>query len=381
MSLDSKLANVSTTIFSVMSALAAEHGAINLSQGFPDFEPDEKLVARVSHHLKSAKNQYAPMPGVTKLREAISEKIYLTQKLNVNPESDITITCGATEALFNVIQAVVRPSDEVIVFDPCYDSYEPAVTLAGGITTHLPLMPPDFSIDWQTLEDSLNKKTRLVIINSPHNPSGSVLVEKDLQKLAEMIRPYSCYVLSDEVYEHIVFDGQAHAGILNNKELREKAFAVFSFGKTYHATGWKIGYCIAATHLTREFRKVHQYNTFSTITPIQWALADFIEQHPESYLGLSGFYQRKRDLFTTLLESSRFGVKPSRGTYFQLADYSDISDLSDLEFANQLTSQYGVAVIPLSPFYQLAPEDRLIRFCFAKRDNTLKQAAEILCRI
>ena len=364
-----------------MSALAAEHGAINLSQGFPDFEPDEKLVARVSHHLKSGKNQYPPMVGVTKLREAISEKLFLTQQLRIDPESDITITSGATEALFNVIQAVVRPSDEVIVFDPAYDSYEPAVTLAGGKTIHVPLTPTDFSIDWHALENSLNNKTRLLIINSPHNPSGSILVEKDLQKLAEIIRPYCCYVLSDEVYEHIVFDGQTHASVLNNEELREKAFAVFSFGKTYHATGWKIGYCIAATNLTHEFRKIHQYNTFSTITPIQWALADFVGKYPQHYLDLSGFYQRKRDLFISLIEASRFSLIPSRGTYFQLADYSAISDLDDLAFAIQLTRQHGVAVIPLSPFYQQAPENKVIRFCFAKRDNTLKQAAEILCRI
>ena len=280
-----------------------------------------------------------------------------------------------------MIQAVVRPSDEVIVFDPAYDSYEPAITLAGGNTIHLPLTTPNYSIDWSALKKALNPKTRLLIINSPHNPTGSMLVEEDLQKLAEIIRPFKCYLLSDEVYEHIVFDKQVHSSVLKNEELREKAFAVFSFGKTYHATGWKIGYCIAAPQLTDELRKIHQYNTFTTITPMQWALADFITQHPEHYLQLSEFYQRKRDLFAALLEKSRFTLIPSKGTYFQLADYSAISDLDDLAFATELTQRHGVAVIPLSPFYKDPLENKVIRFCFAKQDHTLTQAAEILCKI
>ena len=364
-----------------MSALAARHNAINLSQGFPDFEPDDKLIARVCHYLNSGKNQYPPMTGVLELREAISKKVFLTQQLTVNPESEITITSGATEALFNVIQAVVRPLDEVIVFDPAYDSYEPAITLAGGRAIHLPLKATDYSIDWQALKNTLNDKTRLIIINSPHNPSGSILVEQDLKKLAEIVRPYRCLLLSDEVYEHIVFDDRTHVSILGNEELREKAFAVFSFGKTYHATGWKIGYCIAPPILTDEFRKIHQYNTFTTTTPMQWALADFIGECPQHYLGLSKFYQHKRDLFLSLTQTSRFKFLPSNGTYFQLADYREISNLNDQAFANLLTQQHGVAVIPLSPFYQQKPDNKVIRFCFAKRDNTLKQAAERLCRI
>ena len=364
-----------------MSAMAVEHKAINLSQGFPDFDADDKLLERVSHYLNTGKNQYPPMIGVASLRGAISEKLKLTQQVDIDPESEITITSGATEALFNVIQAVVQPADEVIVFDPAYDSYEPAITLAGGKTIHLALTTGDYRIDWSALEHCLNPKTRLIIINSPHNPTGSILIEEDLQKLARMIRPYDCYVLSDEVYEHIVFDDRTHISVLKNEELREKSFAVFSFGKTYHATGWKIGYCIAAANLSSEIRKIHQYNTFTTITPIQWALADFITQYPQHYLELSAFYQRKRDLFVSLLESSRFNLIPSAGTYFQLADYSAISDLDDLAFATQLTQQYGVAVIPLSPFYNQPIENKVIRFCFAKRDDTLRQAAELLCKI
>ena len=364
--IDSKLPNVGTTIFSIMSAMAAEHNAINLSQGFPDFEPDEKLVSGVNHYLKSGKNQYPPMTGVAQLRQAISQKILSTQKVGVDSESEITITSGATEALFNVIHAVVKPLDEVIVFDPAYDSYEPAVTLAGGKTIHLPLSPTNYTIDWQALQSALNDKTRLVIINSPHNPSGSILLEEDLKKIADLIRPYRCFVLSDEVYEHIVFDNHAHVSVLKNKELREKAFAVFSFGKTCHATGWKVGYCVAAPQLTDEFRKIHQYNTFTTITPVQWALADFIDDCPGHYLGLSDFYQSKRDLFLSLTQDSRFRFIPSRGTYFQLADYSRISDQHDTDFAALMTQKHGVAVIPLSPFYHRAFNHRVIRFCFAK---------------
>ena len=364
-----------------MSALAVKHGAINLSQGFPDFEPDEQLLALVDHYFHQGKNQYPPMPGVLELREAISHKLSLTRSLSVDPELEITITSGATEALFNVIQAVVRPCDEVIVFDPAYDSYEPAVTLAGGKTIHVPLLTSDYSIDWQALESSLSEKTRLLIINSPHNPTGSILLDEDLENLAQLLRPYHCFVLSDEVYEHIVFDDYSHASILDNPELRQKAFAVFSFGKTYHATGWKIGYCIAPPALTSEIRKIHQYTTFTTIAPIQWALADFIRQYPHHYLDLGMFYQGKRDLFASLLETSRFNLIACKGTYFQLADYSEISDLDDRAFADQLTTDQGVAAIPLSPFYQQPCENKVIRFCFAKQDDTLRQAAELLCKL
>ena len=377
----SKLPDVGTTIFTVMSKMAQDHGAINLSQGFPDFEPDRRLLERVTHHLAHGKNQYPPMTGVPELRQAIAEKFRIESEVEVDPESEITITSGATEALLCAIHAVVRPGDEVIVFDPAYDSYEPAVTLAGGRTIHVPLALPDYRIDWDALAGALNDRTRLVIINSPHNPTATTLSSGDLDRLAEQIRPFDCRVLSDEVYEHIVFDGGSHHSVVDNPELRERSFAVFSFGKTYHATGWKIGYCVAPADLTVEFRKVHQYNVFTTVTPMQWALADFVRDAPENYRELSAFYQAKRDYFRERMEPSRFSFPPSAGTYFQLADYSAISDLPDMKFAEWITQEKGVAVIPLSPFYRDPPDTRIVRFCFAKQDETLARAAEILCAL
>jgi len=364
-----------------MSKLSQDHNAINLSQGFPDFEPDQALLSRVNHHLQTGKNQYPPMIGIPALREAISRKVFQNNEVQIDSDTEVTVTSGATEALFCGIQALVGQGDEVIVFDPAYDSYEPAISLAGGKTIHIPLLLPDYKIDWDLLHQMLGDRTRLVIINSPHNPTSSILQEADLDKLAEAIRPLNCIVLSDEVYEHIIFDNKKHASVLNHPELRQKSLAVFSFGKTYHVTGWKIGYCVGPPELTTEFRKVHQYNVFTTSTPMQWALADFVESNPENYLGLSAFYQQKRDLFASLLETSRFRLLPSRGTYFQLADYSEISDRNDLDFANWITIEKGVAVIPLSPFYRDPPDTRIVRFCFAKQDSTLKQAADILCRI
>jgi methionine aminotransferase len=378
-SLQSKLPDVGTTIFTVMSKMAQDHGAINLSQGFPDFEPDQRLLDRVSYHLGHGKNQYPPMTGVAELRQAISDKFRDESRVEVDPEAGITITSGATEALLCAIHAVVGAGDEVIVFDPAYDSYEPAVTLAGGRTIHIPLTLPDYRIDWDALGDALGERTRLVIINSPHNPTATTLSAEDLDRLAEAIRPWDCRVLSDEVYEHIVFDGRRHHSVVTHPELRENSFAVFSFGKTYHATGWKIGYCVAPPELTREFRKIHQFNVFTTVTPMQWALADFLREAPEAYRGLSAFYQDKRNFFREHMEASRFRFLPSAGTYFQLADYSAISDLPDMGFAEWITREKGVAVIPLSPFYQSPPDTRIIRFCFAKNNDTLARAAEILC--
>lgn len=380
--LDSKLPDIGTTIFTVMSGLAQEHDAINLSQGFPDFEPAEALLDRVTHYLKSGKNQYPPMIGVLELRRAIAEKLRRLSGVETDPDTGITITSGATEALFCAIHAVVRAGDEVIVFDPAYDSYAPAVSLAGGKTVHLTLTLPDYRIDWAALEAALNEKTRLIIINSPHNPTATILTASDLDQLAQSIRDYDCYVLSDEVYEHIIFDRQPHAGVLAHPQLAPRSFAVFSFGKTYHATGWKIGYCVAPAQLTAEFRKVHQFNTFTTVAPMQWALADFIREQPGHGAQLSSFYQQKRDLFGSLMADTRFNLLPCRGTYFQLADYSalapHLSDLNDMAFARRLTANYGVAVIPLSAFYRMPPDARIIRFCFAKQDQTLKRAAEIL---
>ncbi len=374
--LESKLPKVGTTIFTVMSRLAEQYEAINLSQGFPDFQPPARLVEHVARHLAAGRNQYAPMPGVAALREAIAEKLRRLYDAHVDAEAEITVTTGATEALFAAIHAVVRPGDEVVVFDPAYDSYEPAVTLAGGKTVHVPLSGPEFAVDWSRLEDALNDRTRLVIVNSPHNPSGAVLARGDLDRLAALLRPYGCFVLSDEVYEHIVFDGAPHATVLAHAELAERSFAVFSFGKTYHATGWKTGYVVAPSALTAELRRVHQYVAFAAVTPLQHALADFMAEHPEHYLGLPAFYGAKRDLFAELLGASRFELRPSRGTYFQLADYRRISDLPDTEFARRLTIEHGVAVIPISVFYAEPPaEARLVRLCFAKEDATLRAAA------
>lgn len=375
----SKLPGAATTIFAVMSKLAQEHGAINLSQGFPDFEPDAALLERVNHYLHSGKNQYPPFAGVRELREAIAAKLQLAGVV-VDAEREVTITSGASEALFCAIHALVRAGDEVIIFDPAYDSYAPAVALAGGVCVHLALRLPDYQIDWREFEAALSRKTRLVIINSPHNPSASVLARADLDRLARALDGFDCCVLSDEVYEHIIFDGAPHASVLAHPQLRRRSFAVFSFGKTYHATGWKVGYCIAPPPLTAELRKVHQFNTFTTVTPMQWALADFLRE-PGHYEKLPAFYQQKRDLFGALLAESRFKLLPSRGTYFQLADYAAISDSDDMAFARWLTVEKGVAVIPLSPFYAKPPAARIVRFCFAKRDETLRRAAGMLCAV
>lgn len=377
----SKLPDVGTTIFTVMSQLAQQHGAINLSQGYPDFDPPDELLERVAYHFKNGHNQYAPMAGVGALREALATQIFQSYRRKLDPATEISIVPGATEALFCAIQAVVRPGDEVIVFDPAYDSYEPAVTLAGGTAIHLPLKAPDFGVDWQQVRDTLSPRTRLIIINTPHNPTGSVLRQSDLDTLAEILRNSDTLVLSDEVYEHLVFDGQAHASVLSHVELFQRSFAVYSFGKTYHATGWKTGYCIAPAPLMEEFRKVHQFVTFVAVTPIQMGLADYMQQNNTHLDELAGFYQTKRNQFCEGLVDSRFRLTPSCGTYFQLADYSAISDLPDTEFCRQLTIDHGVAAIPLSPFYQQMPEQKLVRFCFAKQANTLEQAINKLCRI
>ncbi|HEU4616708.1 MAG TPA: pyridoxal phosphate-dependent aminotransferase [Gammaproteobacteria bacterium] len=380
--LESKLPRVGTTIFTVMTRLAEKHGAVNLSQGFPDFQPPARLVELVARHLTAGRNQYAPMPGAVALREAIAGKLRGLYGVHADPEEEITITSGATEALFCAINAVVRPGDEVVVFDPAYDSYDPSITLAGGRTVHVPLAGQAFAIDWERVEDSLSDRTRLVIVNSPHNPSGAVLSSADLDRLAALLRPYGCYVLSDEVYEHIVFDGAKHATILAHAELAERSFAVFSFGKTYHATGWKTGYCVAPRALSAELRRVHQYVTFASVTPLQHALADYIVECPEHYLGLPEFYAAKRDRFIELLSGTRFRLAPSRGTYFQLADYGAISDEPDVEFARRLTVEHGVAVIPISVFYDEPIENaRLVRFCFAKENATLDAAAKRLADV
>jgi methionine transaminase len=379
--LQSKLPDVGTTIFTVMSKLAQDHNAINLSQGFPDFDCPDRLKELVSYYLNDRRNQYPPMTGIPALREQIAKKVFDYYGYQADPETEVTVTSGATEALFDAIQAVVSAGDEVIVFDPAYDSYEPSVALAGGKTVHIPLSQPEYSIDWQRVEESINDRTRLIIINSPHNPCGSLLGDADFESLAGIIRECNILVLSDEVYEHMVYDGMKHKSVLSHPELKNKSFAVFSFGKTYHATGWKLAYCIAPQNLSEEFRKIHQFVTFTSSSFVQYAIADFMNECPEHALELPAFYQKKRDYFCSLMKDSRFTFTPSGGTYFQLLDYSQISDLDDMEFNLYLTKEKGVAAIPLTPFYEAAPGSKVLRFCFCKDDSTLEQAAEILCEL
>ena len=374
----SKLPQVGTTIFTVMSKMAQDHGAINLSQGFPDFDCPAALRELVVKHLNDGKNQSPPMTGVQPLREAIAEKVARLYGCEACPDAEITVTSGATEALFDAVQAFVGAGDEVIVFDPAYDCYDPAIRLAGAVPIHVPLSTPDYRIDFVALHEALSPRTRMVIINSPHNPCGSVMSGDELDALAQALRDRDVLVLSDEVYEHMVFDGATHCSVLGHAELREKSLAVFSFGKTYHATGWKLAYCVAPAALSAEFRKVHQFVTFTSVSFLQYAVADFMRQCPQHADELSQFYEQKRDRFCALLEGSRFRLAPSAGTYFQLADYSAISEKSDWDFAAELTQQHGVAAIPLSPFYEKSPESRLVRFCFCKDDATLEAAAERL---
>jgi len=378
----SKLPHVGTTIFTQMSALASQCEAINLSQGFPDFDAPLALREALGAHAMAGHNQYAPMAGVLALREQIAAHVAARRAVECHPESEITVVPGATEGIFCAVMACVHPGDEVIIFDPCYDCYQPSIELAGGRAVHIPLNALDFSIDWQQVEDATNPRTRLIIINSPHNPSGSTLSSHDLLKLEQLAEKYDLLVISDEVYEHLVYDDQQHHSVLQLEGLRQRSFAMFSFGKTFSVTGWKTGYCIAPPALSAELRKVHQFVSFVAVTPVQMALADFMRDDPGYPATLADFYQGKRDLFCALLEDSRFSLKPSQGTYFQLLDYSAISTVRDAQLCEDWTRQYGVASIPISVFYQEAPEDQhYLRFCFAKSDALLKQAAEILCRI
>ena len=380
MAITSKLPDVGTTIFTIMSTLANEYGAINLSQGFPDFDTPSELIDLVTKHMRSGRNQYAPMQGVEKLREQIAKKVADLYGNPVDPGTEITVTSGATEALYAAITAVVRPDDEVIVFEPAFDSYAPAIRLNKGRPVYLSMKFPEYRIDWNEVESAIGEKTRLIILNSPHNPTGTVLLPEDIARLKKIVCDRDLYILSDEVYEHIIFDGITHESLLKDQSLYNKSFIVSSFGKTYHTTGWKMGYCVAPPSLTREFQRIHQFLTFASNTPIQWAYADIMES-PSLYLGLSKFYQQKRDLFLNLLEPSRFKPLPCRGTYFQMMDYTSISDLDDVTFAKQITTVHKVAAIPPSVFYHDGEDNRALRFCFAKRDETLEQAAEILCKI
>ena len=377
----SKLPGVGTTIFTVMSRLAAETGAINLGQGFPDFDPPARLRELVTQHLAAGHNQYAPMAGLPALCEAIAESALRRHGWRVDPAAEITVTAGGTEAIFAAIHAVLHAGEEVILLDPSYDSYGPAAVLAGARVKHVPLSLADFGIDYGRLGDAITPRTRLLIVNTPLNPAGAVLAPADWDRLADLLEPAGAYVLSDEVYESLIFDGRRHAGVLSNPRLRERAFAVFSFGKTYNATGWKVGYCIAAPALTAEFRKVHQFLTFAVSTPVQHAIADFMREAPEFTDELGPFYQARRDRFASLMAGSRFRLRPVAGTYFQLADYSAVSELPDLRYCEELARKHGVAAIPLSPFCDETPAAQLIRFCFAKHDRTLEDAARKLCAV
>ncbi len=371
----SRLPSVGTTIFTVMSQLASDVGAVNLGQGFPDFDIPEPLAELLARAVRDGKNQYAPMAGLPALREAIAAKTEALYEIRADPATEITITSGATEAIFDAILAVVHPGDEVIVLDPSYDSYEPGILMAGGTCVHVPLRAADFSVDWDALSVALTPRTRLIIVNSPHNPSGAVWSADDVTRLAALAERHDLFVISDEVYEHIVFDGRRHESVLRSPSLAARSFVVSSFGKTYHCTGWKVGYVTAPASLMAEFRKVHQFNTFATSTPAQWAFAEMIRAHPEHHATLGAFYEAKRDRFRSQLARTRLRPLPAGGSYFQLVDYSAISDLGDDAFARWLCTTHGVASIPLAPFCAAPPADRrIVRLCFAKSDATLDAA-------
>ncbi|TDY13798.1 methionine aminotransferase [Meridianimaribacter flavus] len=373
----SKLSNVGNSIFSVMSTLANTHNAMNLAQGFPDFKSDQKLIDAVSNAMNSGYNQYAPMQGHLGLRHAISKKYELLYNSSYNPENEITVTAGATQAIFTIISAFIRPNDEVIIFKPAYDCYQPAIELNGGKSIAIQLKAPNYTIDWNTVAQSINSNTKMIIVNTPHNPSGTVLSKADMLKLQELTNETDIVVLSDEVYEHIIFDGEQHQSVCRFKNLKERSFITASFGKTFHNTGWKIGYSCAPKTLMDIFRSVHQFNVFSVHHPSQKGLSDYMEE-PNHYLNLPEFYQEKRNLFLELIKDSRFKFTPSKGTYFQVLDYSGITLEHDVDFAKRLTIEHGIASIPLSVFNDNNLDEHVLRFCFAKTNDTLKKAAELL---
>jgi methionine aminotransferase len=376
----SKLPNVGTTIFTVMSRLAQEHNAINLSQGFPDFDCAKELRDLVTHYINAGLNQYPPMAGVMRLRERIAEKAEALYGAKYDPEHEVTVTPGATYGIFTAVATLVRPGDEVILFEPAYDSYAPSIEVNGGVPVYVQLRYPDYSIDWQQVQRAITPKTRMILINTPNNPTASVLSGEDMRMLEGMLRGTDIVVVSDEVYEHIVFDGHRHQSVARFPGLAERSFVVSSFGKTYHVTGWKMGYVLAPKELTTEFRKVHQFNVFVTNGPLQYALAEYMENR-DAYLSLAAFYQRKRDFFLQGVQASRFKPLPSRGTFFQNLAYDAVSDERDTDLAIRLTKERGVASIPVSAFYRKPPPHRVLRFCFAKSEETLARGAEILCKI
>ena len=380
MQIQSKLPHVGTTIFTVMSALANEHGAINLSQGFPNFPSSEKLNGLVYEYMQKGFNQYAPMAGVPLLRERLAAKAKTLYGATINPDTEITITAGATQAIFTAISAFVRPGDEVVLLEPAYDSYRPSVEVNGGIAVPYDLKAPHYRSDWTEIAALITPRTRMIVFNTPHNPTGTTLKAEDLQALSRLTSGTDILVLSDEVYEHLIYDAQAHQSVLRYPELWQRSLAVYSFGKTFHNTGWKIGYCLAPAHLMAEFRKVHQFNVFSVNTPMQHALADYLAD-TDTYLSLPGFYQQKRDFFLDALQGSRLRPLPCEGTYFCTFDYSAISQEPDTEFAKRMTREFGVAAIPVSVFYSDSRDEQIIRLCFAKTEETLQQAGALLRKI
>jgi methionine aminotransferase len=375
----SKLPDVGTTIFTVMSRRAIEENALNIGQGFPDYAIDPRLAASLTEAVAAGRNQYAPMEGSIELREQISNKLFACYERRFDPSAEITVTCGATEALYDAIQAVAGPGDEAIIFDPAYDAYEPAVRLAGARCVRIALSPPAFRFDWDEVRRALSARTRLIVINSPQNPSCSVATRDDLDALAACVRDRPISILADEVYEHVLFDGRQHASVLAHPELRNCSYAVFSFGKTLHATGWRVGYCVAPAEMTRELRKVHQFNTFSIAAPLQHAIAGYLAKYPDAWHGLAAFFEAKRDLLAGLLRGSGLEPVPAAGTYFQLIDYGALSKETDVKFAERLIREAKIATIPLSPFYANPPAMSLLRLCIAKQDATLRAAAERLC--
>lgn len=376
----SKLPNVTSSIFSVMTLMANKHNAINLAQGFPDFKSDQKLIDLASKAMNSGHNQYAPMPGILSLRTAISNKFDLLYNSSYHPESEITITAGATQAIYNAIAAFVKQDDEVIIFRPAYDCYEPAINVHGGKTISVQLEAPNYKANWEEVKQKISPKTKMIIVNTPQNPSGTVFSEVDMLKLQELTKNTNIIVLSDEVYEHIIFDDEKHQSVCLFSDLKSRSFITASFGKTFHNTGWKMGYACAPKELMEEFRKVHQFNVFSVNHPIQVALAEYLKEETR-YTELSGFFQEKRNLFLNLIKDSRFSFKPSKGTYFQVLDYSAITEEYDVNFAKRLTVENGLASIPLSVFNENEKDDKILRFCFAKTDDTLRKASDILCSI
>ncbi len=376
----SKLPKTGLSVFAVMSNMANEYNAINLSQGFPDFECSPKLIELVSKYMKEGYNQYAPMAGVMKLREAIAEKTEDLYTASYNCETEITVTAGATQGIYTAISAFVKEEDEVIVFEPAYDSYVPAIKLNGGIPVCVPLKMPDYHIDWDEVRKLLNQRTKMIIINTPHNPTGSILTAKDMVQLEKITKNTDIIILSDEVYEHIIFDGYEHQSVCRYPSLAERSLVLCSFGKTFHNTGWKTGYCLAPENLMKEFRKVHQFIVFCSNTPIQHAIADFLKDK-SYYEELGGFYQEKRDFFVNLVKNSRFKIVPCLGTYFQLLDYTGITDETEMEFAQRLIKENRIGSVPVSSFYNKPLNNNILRFCFAKKEETLEKAAEVLCKI